>query len=34
MALRVAWAALGEIPTAAQWGGTGAIIAGVVLTRS
>jgi drug/metabolite transporter (DMT)-like permease len=34
MALLVAWAALGEIPTAAQWGGTGAIIAGVVLTRS
>jgi len=34
MALLVAGAALGEIPTAAQWGGTGAIIAGVVLTRS
>jgi drug/metabolite transporter (DMT)-like permease len=34
IALLVAWAALGEIPAAAQWGGTGAIIAGVVLTRS
>ena len=34
MALLVAWAALHEIPTAAQWGGTGAIIAGVILTRS
>ena len=34
MALLVAWAALSEVPTIAQWGGTGAIIAGVVLTRS
>jgi drug/metabolite transporter (DMT)-like permease len=34
MALLVAWAALGEIPTPAQLGGTGAIIAGVLLTRS
>ncbi len=34
MALVVAWAWLGEVPTAAQWGGTGAIIAGVLLTRS
>jgi drug/metabolite transporter (DMT)-like permease len=34
IALLVAWAALGEIPAAAQWGGTGAIIAGVLLTRS
>ena len=34
MALIVAWAALGETPTPAQLGGTGAIIAGVLLTRS
>ncbi len=34
IALLVAWWALNEVPTAAQWGGTGAIIAGVLLTRS
>ena len=34
IALLVAWWALSEVPTAAQWGGTGAIIAGVLLTRS
>ncbi|HUF29819.1 MAG TPA: DMT family transporter [Gemmatimonadaceae bacterium] len=34
MALLVAWWALNEVPTAAQWGGAGAIIAGVLLTRS
>jgi drug/metabolite transporter (DMT)-like permease len=34
MALLVAWAALGETPTPAQLGGTAAIIAGVLLTRS
>jgi drug/metabolite transporter (DMT)-like permease len=34
IALLVAWWALNEVPTAFQWGGTGAIIAGVLLTRS
>jgi drug/metabolite transporter (DMT)-like permease len=34
MALLVAWAALHEVPTGAQVAGTGAIIAGVLLTRS
>lgn len=34
MALLVAWAWLSEVPTLAQWGGAGAIIGGVLLTRS
>jgi drug/metabolite transporter (DMT)-like permease len=34
MALLVAWAALNEVPTGGQVAGTGAIIAGVLLTRS
>lgn len=34
IALLVAWAALHEVPTPAQWTGTAAIIAGVVMTRS
>jgi drug/metabolite transporter (DMT)-like permease len=34
MALLVAWVALSETPTPAQLGGTGLIIAGVLLTRS
>lgn len=33
MALLVAWAALGEVPTVAQWAGMVLIIGGVILTR-
>jgi drug/metabolite transporter (DMT)-like permease len=33
IALLVAWALLGEVPTGWQWAGTAAIVAGVLLTR-